>query len=83
MFLEGLQANNMGYGSTGRCGTFSPSPQGIHVVGGVMNGGFPDILTLGQEIMGAHDGCELQVTICDGTRRVGEHHELGLCAEGK
>jgi hypothetical protein len=49
--MEWLQTKNPGGGANGGGGTFQLPPQGSHVVGGVVNGGFTDIITLGQYIM--------------------------------
>jgi hypothetical protein len=48
-----------------------------------VDGGFSDIVMLGQDVMDGHAGYELEVTIFYGACRVGELHELGLHAQGK
>jgi hypothetical protein len=49
--MEWLQTKKPGGGATGGGGTIQFLPQGSHAVGGVVNGGFADIITLGQYIM--------------------------------
>jgi hypothetical protein len=78
-----LETKKTGDGTTGVDDAYSLPPQGSHDVGGVVNGGFADIITLGQDIMRDKSGCKLEVTICDGALGFGKIHELGLSAQVK
>jgi hypothetical protein len=48
-----------------------------------VNGGFVDIIPLGQDIMRGKAGCKLEVTIFYGALGISKRNELGFSAQGK